>query len=257
MSAVFYDLKLRNEPLFFFGFACLLAAVVCGFLLWLKPMQVLGANAWFKPLKFFLSTTIFVWSMAWFAYYLPNPIHVRLYSWGLVVLFTLENVYIVIQAGRAATSHFNQSTSFLASMWSLMALAAVGISVWTAIVGIGFFSNTFPELPAAYLWGIRLGLIVFVIFSLEGLVMGARLAHTVGAPDGGPGLPVVNWSTRHGDLRVAHFFGMHALQLLPLLGFYVVRDVVAMAIIGIIYGLLVVYIFVQALAGKPITEMLS
>jgi hypothetical protein len=48
-------------------------------------------------------------------------------------------------------------------------------------------------------------------------------AHAVGVPDGGPGLPITRWSTEGGDLRIPHFFGMHALQLLPLFGWWLGR----------------------------------
>lgn len=245
------ELKQRNEVLYFTTMICFVLGIVCLLLTRVAPIQVLGTSAWYKPFKFFMSTALFTGAMGWYLFYLGESRAVAIYSWGLVVLFAIEDVYIFLQAARGTTSHFNISSPFHAIMWPVMGAAAVAISVWTLIVSFPFFTRTFPELPVAYLWGIRFGLLIFVVFSLEGIAMGARMAHTVGAADGGNGLPIVNWSSNNGDLRVAHFFGMHALQILPLLGFFLIPNVYALGAVSLVYLAGCVFVFVQAISGKP------
>ena len=133
-----------------------------------------------------------------------------------------------------------------------MALAAVGVTVYTAYIGILFCTNTFPQLPAYYLWGICFGIFLFVIFAWEGLVMGARSAHTVGGPDVGGGIPVLNWTRKVGDLRIAHFAGMHALQLIPLISFYLIKNTALTLLLGAIYFAIASLILLQALNGRPL-----
>ncbi|MEZ0485893.1 hypothetical protein [Fibrella aquatica] len=170
----------------------------------------------------------------------------------MVALFAFEDGYVAFQAARGQLSHFNVSTPVYAGLYGLMAVGAIGISLWTAYIGLLFFRTDFPELSPAYVWGIRLGLVIFVLFSMQGLAMGSRLTHTIGGENGSPGLPVVNWSRTYGDLRIAHFLGMHALQVIPILAYYVVQNVRAVVVIGALYGLLTTALFIQALQGKPL-----
>ncbi len=238
--------------MYYCGLICLVGAIACFILTKTTQTQVLGTNAWFKPFKFLLSTTIFVWSMGWYLQYLDDTPSVMWYSWGMILLLNFENVYIIYQASRGEMSHFNLSTPFKASMFSMMAFAAASISFWTAYIGFLFFSDKVAALPEGYLWGIRLGILIFFIFSLQGFAMGARLSHTVGGADGSAGIPIVNWSKKYGDLRIAHFMGMHALQVIPLLSFYAIRNVKMVFLVSIVYGLTTLAVFIQALQGKPL-----
>jgi len=255
MKMFFEELQSRNELLYWFGWLNVAGAVGCFILMQTTNGQVLGVNAWLKPFKFFLSTVIFTWSMGWYMAYLQNPNSVSIYNWVVVIVLSFELVYISIKAYQGQLSHFNVSSAFNGAMFSLMGLAISVLTIWTAYIGYLFFVNNFPDLPAAYVWGIRLGILLFVVFAFEGGVMGAKLAHTVGAPDGGSGLPLTNWSTQAGDLRIAHFIGMHALQILPLLSYYLVKNTKAIIVVGLLYFVLTSFLFIQALSGKPFIKL--
>ncbi len=251
MISFFKILKSRNKPLFYYGWSCIVAAVCCVGLMMVQNTQVFGINAWIKPFKFFISTAIFVFTMGWIMIYLEEKRKVTVYSWMVIAVFSFENIYISFQAAKGQLSHFNISSAFHGMMFSLMGLAITLMTLWTGYIGYLFFIKKFPSLPQAYVWGIRLGIVFFVIFAFEGGLMAARLAHTVGTKDGGAGLPLINWSTAFGDLRVAHFLGMHSLQLLPLFSYYVARNIKITLITAAAYFIFTSLLFVQALAGKP------
>lgn len=249
-----HQLKFKNEALFYFGLACLIFSVLCLVLSKLTTTQVYNISAWYKPFKFAFSTFLYAWAMAWYCSYLPN-FNLPLFNWSVIVLLGFEIAYIAFQASKGQLSHYNISTSLYSFLYTAMAIAASAITIYTAYVGWLFCINTFPELPSFYVWAIRIGIFIFVIFAFEGFVMGSRLTHTIGGPDGGAGLPLLNWSTKFGDPRIAHFVGMHALQVLPVIAFYVFKNSKITIAAGILYLLLAIITLVQALNGKPLIKI--
>ncbi|WP_431158255.1 hypothetical protein [Winogradskyella poriferorum] len=245
-------LKERNALLFWLGLLNLGLAIILVFFSYFKPIEFAGTNAWYKPIKFTLSTAILSFSVGWYTGYLKPSSDINVMNWVIIITLAFEVIYITWQASKGQASHYNQSSPFYAFMFSMMALAATIATIAVGYIGIKFFSYSINDIPNYYLWAIRFGFILFVIFSFEGFVMGAKMSHTVGAQDGVKGLPFLNWSVSYGDLRISHFIGMHALQVLPLVAWYFLKNTKLTILAAIIYALLAVFILVMALRGNSI-----
>jgi hypothetical protein len=224
---------------------------------------VTGVDPWIKPFKFASSIAIYTFTLALLLDSLSAKRFARWISAGVTLSMLVEIVLIAGQAARGVSSHFNESTPLDFAIFGVMGVAIVFNVLHDVLVAAKFFRSA-PRLPAATLWGIRLGLAIFIAGSLEGFAMVARLSHAVGVPDGGPGLPLINWSTQGGDLRIAHFLALHSLQALPLLGYAIDRwwgailkrrGAFTMQVAAGAYALAVAGLMTLALAGIPLIRL--
>jgi len=165
---------------------------------------------------------------------------------------------IAMQSARGVASHFNIATGLDAVIFSVMG-AMIAFNALLILLTLILFCFNVEGLPPSYVWGIRFGFTVFLLASVEGALMVVHGGHTVGAADGGPGLPLINWSTEHGDLRIAHFAGIHALQILPLAGYWLAQSQLrqsaqfaGLMVISLMYAGTVLGLYWIATQGRPL-----
>jgi hypothetical protein len=223
-----------NAPLTLLGLlmiGTLLAALVG---LVVDQQVITGAPAWLKPAKFAVSVTIYSFTFVYLLQFVQGRRRlVAFVANATAFALLVEMVIIVGQVIRGTTSHFNYTTPLDSALWMTMA-GFIGLA-WTMalILGVLLLFQRMPD--PVWAWALRLS----VLLSLVGMgvaflmtsptaaqLAGARAgkglpiigAHGVGVADGGPGLPFLGWSTIGGDLRIPHFVGLHALQVMLILG---------------------------------------
>lgn len=260
-NTFFAELYRRNPLLTLVGWlhVLLLLATVIGLLV--DDRQVLGINTWVKPMKFMASLVIYLWTVASFTRYISRPRWaIKTISIVIATVIVLESACLLLQAGRGTTSHFNVATDFDAAIFQMMGIL-IGINMLMAVAILVMFAKPSVKLSATYLWGIRGGLLLFLAGGVTGGIMIVNNGHTFGAPDGGPGIPILNWSTTAGDLRFAHGLALHALQILPLFGFALSRwsllsseaaRLTVLAAATLAYAWLIYLLARQAMAGIPL-----
>lgn len=247
----------NQKPLMSAGAISILCFIILAIIAPFDSTEILGINRWIKPMKFFISIAIFVWTTAIYLNFLKGfDKSARLISWGMIAIFFVEMFIVVMQALRGTTSHFNIKTPFDGMLFAVMGLA-IALNTFLVAYLLYLYFKAEIDLPKSIVWGMRLGLILFLVSSFEGGYMSTQLGHSVGVTDGRKGLPFVNWSITGGDLRVAHFFGMHAFQVVPFFAYtletYKIKSPTLWTFIfAIIYFAIFTAVFVQALLGKSL-----
>ncbi len=215
----------------------------------LDSTLVLGIDRWIKPAKFAISIALYLGTIAWL---LPatGVSGVRRDRLVFVVGFTMvvEMVAIAMQAWRGTSSHFNIATLRDALTFNAMGMAILVNSIANVLLCVGAFRQL-RTTPSAYQAGVAYGFAIFLVGCAVGGIMVGANAHTIGAADGGPGLPLVNWSSIAGDLRISHFTGMHALQVLPLIGAAAGRR--GVYVVATVWCVVTLALLLQALLGHP------
>lgn len=251
----------RNESPILYGIVILhfILAIVCLFGWALDSRELLGLNVWVKPLKFSISGGIYLLTSGYLITLYPfskrkkNVIN-SIISWTMAI----EICIIFIQGARGVQSHYNQSNWVDGILFASMGIL-ISILVLTMVFFIVETIRLRLHTPRPVQWGILFGWLIVLFGSWVGGQMIAQMAHNVGVADGGAGLPLVNWSTVAGDLRVAHFFGLHGIQIIPLFAVVInerwksnihVKNLVVLSF-ALLYFSWIAFTFYQAKQGLP------
>jgi len=223
-----------HRPLIGFATVMAVLSVVAAIGVIFDDRTLVNASIWLKPFKFTISMALYAVTLAWMISLLPKA---RRWGWwlGTVVAIGLAVDMVLIfwqPVFRVRQLHFNGADA-LDRLLAQDILPGATYLAWTASLVLALmlvFQKMANKAQAAAvriglsvaLLGLALGMLMFMPTpGQQGLIDAGMKptivgAHSVGVPDGGPGLPILGWSTVGGDLRIPHFVGMHALQLLPL-----------------------------------------
>jgi hypothetical protein len=207
----------RGSPLLWW--TCVLMAIgmlMCFGMQFVDTRLIAGVSVWEKPAKFFLSLIVQAATVAWAISLIERPARgVKTATWIFVAALVVEMVYMIYRASRGEASHFNTGTPFAAIMYAVMGVGSITLVATSAFVGWRVWqqrgSNLMREAAG---FGLMFGALLGTI---AGAYLSSHTSHWIGGDlNDAAGVGFFHWSTTGGDLRVAHFIGLHTSQAVPL-----------------------------------------
>jgi hypothetical protein len=255
-------LRRRQSELATAAAIALLAIVPCLFALIVDQRMVNDISVWIKPIKFLVSFVVYYATLAWAFGYLPREAQSSLPGKfvirGALAAGLYEMSWLLLAAANGVPSHFNYGSRFWTAAYMIAGAGAIVLIAAILVQGLMIARQRTVPIAPAMRWSLVAGAVIaFAATLLTATTLSAGGGHWVGGvASDAAGLPLFGWSRTGGDLRVAHFFALHAQQAMPALGLLVValgRPQARGAILlgAMVYVGLVAYTFVQALRGMP------
>ncbi len=232
-----------------FGLVMLIGLSICFVLSLIDIRQLAGVSVWEKPSKFFLSLLVQGLTLAWAISLIQKSVRgVKTASWLFVAAAFLEMTYMIWRASRGEASHFNATSTFAAMMYGVMGVGSLMLVSTSAFIGWRVWQQRGGSLMRE---AAGVGLILgSVLATFAAGVLSAKTSHWIGGDlTDATGLGLFHWSTTGGDLRVAHFIGLHTTQAVPLAAISGKRWVTYM--VALITIVATTGTFLQAIAGIP------
>jgi hypothetical protein len=246
----------------------LLAILPCLMAMLVDTRTVNDISVWIKPTKFLVSFVVYYATLAWAFGYLPQERQSsragRFVIRGAIVVGLLEMTWLVLAAANGVPAHFNSSSVLWQAAYGLA--GAGSVILITAILVQGAMIARQRSVPVAP--ALRWALVAGAVVAFTGTLIAAGYmsmgdGHWVGGlRSDATGLALMGWSRTGGDLRVAHFWSLHAQQFIPAIGLILAAvrlpyPKTGVALASAAYVGLIAFTFVQALQGMPFLPSLG
>jgi hypothetical protein len=262
----FRELDATDPVLSRLGWALLLVVPIFAALAMFLPAGSATVNPWIKPIKFSMSFSTFASTISLLLLALRIPKwQLTLVRRAIAASVAMEILSLAAQAWRSAYHLAGQSLldTSLAQVTNSMVMVNTAIICW--MLALFCANRVHPDkIDWPMVSAIRYSIMIFLAGNAIGGYMLARGSHTVGAADGGAGLPFVNWSVIGGDLRIAHFIAIHAIQIVPLFAYILAQMSpilpvkhrrIAAGALALAVSFAVGATFVQAALGHPLLSL--